>query len=386
MKILFYSHSSTTYGATSSMVNLIMGINKIYPKINVHVILPKQGPLTSHLSEKGIPYSVIVNKPWFFNSELSNKKKKENVLLWKIWFLKNKWQKKFLNMFFFKKHLAFTKKFSPDFIYTNSSLAPMGGYVALKLNIPFVWHHRETVNDFAYNYYLEFPKEFQNLYSNTNLHIFTSSFLAKNYNRFTSNGASLVTFNGVKFKLNLKPSGKLLKNKIIRLGLVGRINSQKGQKEVLEVFHKLSKKDRYELHIIGDGNRDYIQSIGCINDNKNIIFHGFLNKDEIFNKFDFLIMNSTNEAFGRVVAEANYNGIPVIAKNSGAFPEIINDRVTGFIFNDPDELQRILENLDSYLKPEEYEKLSKNARHKFEENFSIEDYTNNIIEKLKKIN
>jgi hypothetical protein len=386
MKILFYSHSSTAYGATSSMVNLIMGIRKLYPSISVHVILPKRGRLESVLIEQDIPYTIILNNPWFYNAELSNKKKKSNWVLWYLWFLKNKWQKKISNKLFLKKHVAFAKTFSPDYIYTNSSLAPMGGYVSLKMGIPFIWHHRETVNDSAYNYYLEFPKEFDDLYLNTKLHVFTSSFLAKNYSKFTSNGASLITFNGVKFKSDFNSKERLSPDERIKLGLVGRINSQKGQKEVIEVFHKLRKNNRYELHIIGDGNKDYIQSIGCLNEQANLIFHGFLNKNEIFNKFDFLIINSTNEAFGRVVAEANYNGIPVIAKNSGAFPEIIDDKINGFIFNNTNELQIILEKLDSYIKTGEYEKLSKNARHKFEKNFSIEDYTIKIVEKLKNLN
>ncbi|UBZ06860.1 glycosyltransferase family 4 protein [Salegentibacter mishustinae] len=385
MKILFYSHSSTAYGATSSMVNLIMGIKKLYPFISTHVILPKQGKLESVLNEKKIPYTIIINKPWFYNGELSNKKKESNVLLWYLWFLKNKWQKFFFNIFLLKRHLASTKKISPDYIYVNSSLAPMGGYVSLKLGIPLIWHHRETVNDSAYNYHLEYPNIFKYIYAKTKLHVFTSDFLAKNYSKFLSNGESLVTFNGVKFESDIKFDQKLPKSKRIKLGLVGRINSQKGQKEVIEVFHKLSKNKNYELHIIGDGNKDYIEAIGCKTGQENLIFHGFLKKEEIFEKFDFLIMNSTNEAFGRVVAEANYYGIPVIAKRSGAFPEIIDEKKNGFLFNDANELQVILENLDSYFEIEEYKKLSKNAKIKFEENFSIEDYTTKIIEKIKSL-
>jgi len=147
MKILFYSHSSTAYGATSSMVNLIMFNQKLYPTIDFHVILPKDGRFESVLLEKKIPYTIISNKPWYYNAELSNRKKNSNFLLWYLWFIKNKWQKKNINKKFLKHHVKFAQEFKPDYIYTNSSLAPMGGYVAQKLNLPFVWHHRETIND-----------------------------------------------------------------------------------------------------------------------------------------------------------------------------------------------------------------------------------------------
>src|SRR5690606_15920874 len=135
MKVLFYSHSATKYGATSSLTNLIMGINKLYPEIKVHVILPKKGPLIEYLQDNNIPYTVIPHKPWYINGALSLKRKKKNVIIWKVWLLKNKWQKWFFNFINLIKHINFTKKYSPDYIYVNSSLAPMGIYVSSFLKI-----------------------------------------------------------------------------------------------------------------------------------------------------------------------------------------------------------------------------------------------------------
>lgn len=50
------------------------------------------------------------------------------------------------------------------------------------------------------------------------------------------------------------------------------------------------------------------------------------------------------EAFGLVVAEAMMLGIPVIAANSGALPELVEHGVTGFLFNagDAQDLARLM--------------------------------------------
>jgi glycosyltransferase involved in cell wall biosynthesis len=52
---------------------------------------------------------------------------------------------------------------------------------------------------------------------------------------------------------------------------------------------------------------------------------------------DVVVSASTRpEAFGRVVAEAHAMGRPVVAPDHGAAPEIIEDRVTGWLFNSGD--------------------------------------------------
>ena len=385
MKILFYSHSSTAYGATTSMVDLIIGMKLLYPSIIVHVVLPNKGPLEEILLKESINYAVIPHKSWHYDSELSARKKSENIFLWKLWFSKNKWQKKIFNFFYLRKHLEFAISFTPDYIYINSSLAPMGTYVATHLKIPFIWHHRETVNDNATHFFLEYPREFKSIFKKAELHIYTSQFLKSFYENLMPSFLSLEVFDGVR-KKEESHSRKIPEYMgVIRLGLVGRVNTQKGQKEVIEVFKKLKNPEKYELHIIGGGDLKYIKNIcGLGNDFKNIIYHGFLSKKIIFDQFDFLIMNSKNEAFGRVVAEANFYGIPAIAKKSGALTEIIKNNKTGFLYDTPEELLQILSDIEKF-DIEQYKILSIAALDHFKENFNIEDHTIKIVEKIKNL-
>ena len=56
--------------------------------------------------------------------------------------------------------------------------------------------------------------------------------------------------------------------------------------------------------------------------------------------YDFLIVASKAEAFGRVIIEANKMGLKVIVKNSGGAPELINE-TNGLFYNYEEDLVNI---------------------------------------------
>lgn len=96
---------------------------------------------------------------------------------------------------------------------------------------------------------------------------------------------------------------------------------------------------------------------------------------------DVVVSASTEpEAFGRIVAEAQAIGKPVIAPNHGAAPEILVPEVTGWLVppNDPQALARALEkalDLDTYAR----ERLAQAAIARVRENFTTEKMCNATI-------
>jgi glycosyltransferase involved in cell wall biosynthesis len=48
--------------------------------------------------------------------------------------------------------------------------------------------------------------------------------------------------------------------------------------------------------------------------------------------FDALVLTTKLETFGLVLIEAMHSGIPVIGSNAGGVPEIIDNEVTGLLF------------------------------------------------------
>jgi glycosyltransferase involved in cell wall biosynthesis len=62
---------------------------------------------------------------------------------------------------------------------------------------------------------------------------------------------------------------------------------------------------------------------------------------ELWRQADFFVMPTKHEAFGMVYQEAAAAGLPVVATNLNAIPEIVEDRVTGILV-DPGNLPALV--------------------------------------------
>jgi glycosyltransferase involved in cell wall biosynthesis len=61
-----------------------------------------------------------------------------------------------------------------------------------------------------------------------------------------------------------------------------------------------------------------------------------VNVREAYGQFDIVVCPSLEESFGRVVAEAMANGIPVVASDIPALRDLIGDEEAGLIFRPGD--------------------------------------------------
>lgn len=119
---------------------------------------------------------------------------------------------------------------------------------------------------------------------------------------------------------------------------VGRVAPEKGLDTLMEAAWRAGMP----LHIAGHGSQ-YPQSVA-----PNVHWRGYLSGSalsEFYRGARFIVVPSRwFEAFGLVVAEAMMLGIPVIASNAGALPELVDHGVTGFLFNagDAQDLARCM--------------------------------------------
>lgn len=88
------------------------------------------------------------------------------------------------------------------------------------------------------------------------------------------------------------------------------------------------------------------------------------------------IMASTNEGLGRVTAEAMFYGCPVIAKDSGGTKDLIDDRITGYLFHSVDECAILMQQVCH----QSQEALIRRAQDFAVKNLSIELYGPRIME------
>ena len=172
----------------------------------------------------------------------------------------------------------------------------------------------------------------------------------------------------------------------------GRINKDKGVKELLEAFTKMKHKDKCKLLIIGKSQfghastTDFEKEVQELaeQEKERIIFTGFVHNTQlpkIHAISDIATVPSIwNEPSGMVVIEAMASGLPVVTTNSGGIPELITsecgfilERDNNIVYNISDKLDQLVE--DEKLRQrmgqngrdraKEYNK--KNYYHKFEE-------------------
>jgi len=122
------------------------------------------------------------------------------------------------------------------------------------------------------------------------------------------------------------------------VGIVGRIEEEKGQYLVVEAMESLKDLDVKAL-IVGNtmdenylnGLKEKVKSLGL---EDKVIFTGFTREVDTFMQlFDINVLATPKETFGLVVIEAMMNKVCMIATNKGGPLEIIDNGKDGLLFD-----------------------------------------------------
>lgn len=146
------------------------------------------------------------------------------------------------------------------------------------------------------------------------------------------------------------------------VGIVGRLDRQKGQMEVLEAFCELKKRypdKNLKLVFVGEATRESegatyeaelrlaLEKSGL---SEHVKFAGFKkNIPEVMASLDVFILASYQEAFGFVVVEALASRTPVIATGSGGVPDILEHGKQGLLIA-PKSSSAIVTALETIIK------------------------------------
>jgi glycosyltransferase involved in cell wall biosynthesis len=190
--------------------------------------------------------------------------------------------------------------------------------------------------------------------------------------RIAPYGVDISRFNSNrKTKIECREILGISNNKFI-FGIIGRIDKQKGQLDLVKAFNNVIKEDKeIELIImgektIGESNEYYDELIKFINENKliqNIKILPFSNEVSTFyTSIDCLVMASASETYGMVTIEAMLLEVPVIGTNRGGTIEILDNGNLGVLYKprDINELTNaMIEVKNNYSKYIEIAKLAK---------------------------
>lgn len=161
------------------------------------------------------------------------------------------------------------------------------------------------------------------------------------------------------------------------IGYAGRIAGDKGIDILLEAFAKLSKKYDIYLQLAGTDEKGYLQKVQQFiverNLQKRIEYLGNQkDMERYYKKLNLLVLPSVvKEAFGLVLCEAMYCGVPVITTNSGAQGEIITNGSDGTIVQagDAKALAKSIE--DAYNNYHQHLTMAAKAKEKVKAKFSV---------------
>lgn len=144
------------------------------------------------------------------------------------------------------------------------------------------------------------------------------------------------------------PKSEHLKDKLPRgpfFLFVGRLEKIKGLQTLIPVFHRY---DKARLLIAGTGSYEPLLR-RMAEGSTNIDFLGHLSKQELYTFYRqataLLVPSLCFEIFGLVILEAFREQTPVIVRNLGGIPEIIEDSGGGCTYDTNDELIAVMDRL-----------------------------------------
>jgi glycosyltransferase involved in cell wall biosynthesis len=135
------------------------------------------------------------------------------------------------------------------------------------------------------------------------------------------------------------------------IGIVGQIGSWKGHEDLLDAFQMLLRtQPSAQLHIFGRAGSEYEAFLRRRAHELGVVWRGFLeDHSKIYVDLSILAVPSRSEdTLPTSAIEAGFFGVPVVASRRGGLPEIVQDRVTGLLFENGD-VQQLAQHLRTFL-------------------------------------
>lgn len=345
MKVLFIANKSEFGGAPKCMLELIDLLTKDYG-VRVEVVTHGENLIANWCKERNIKYYAVGHVPFAIGKGSTPFRRFGKTVLTPFYYIKCKIQNKKA----FKRACEEIDFEDIDIIHTNSNRDCLGAMLARKYKLPHIWHLREFgKEDYDIRYLMQNYIGFMN--STTNYFIAISDAVKS---AWIEKGLKIDKifriYDGImlpnKETIEKAKDFQNMKNKDdFRFVYLGIVCPGKGQFDAVKALAYLEKDILKKIHI------DFWGDCECLPEfteqitryakeheyNESISFRGFTNNiwDELPN-YDGALVCSRSEAFGRITPEYMSIGLQVIASDTGANPELIEDGISGYIYKHDD--------------------------------------------------
>jgi glycosyltransferase involved in cell wall biosynthesis len=321
LRVVILDHCARLSGGELSLLDLLPALQE---EAEFHVILGEDGPMASRLARLGVSVEVLTM------SEMARGLPRHRITPGRLPLTSA--ASSAGHTFRLAQRL---RRLQPDLVHANSLKACLYGGAAARLaGIPVIWHiHDRIAEDYL-------PAPAVRLVRTLARRLPTAV--------LANSSATLATLPGVSGTIAPEPvalDGATVRERDrsgpLRIGMLGRLASWKGQHVFLEAFASAFSQGTEQAVIIGSSLfaqddaygltlRRLVARLGITD---RVAFSGF--REDVaaeLSQLDILVHASVvPEPFGRVVVEGMAAGLPVVATGHGGPAEIIENEVNGLL-------------------------------------------------------
>ena len=370
-KILFLHAGAELYGADRILINLVTGLDS--NKYKPIVVLPSEGPLVKELRRQHVETHVIyypILRRKYFNIQ-------------GIYSYSTSYQRSC------RKIAALFKSEHISIIHVNTLAVLEGIYLKRLLHSKLIWHVHEIITNPRIVYKVtsflagHFANKIVAVSKQVKQHLVRSKFVQEEQVKIVYNGVDTKKFQPHAVVNKLKDEF-YLDNKSIVVGMVGRLNSWKGQPALLRAMIPLLRafpnlklifvggvfkgEEHFKQELLGE-----IQSSGVA---KQIVLKDFRSDmSDIYQLFDIFCLPSTNpDPLPTVVLEAMASGKPIVAFSHGGVTEMVQNNYNGILVP-PVEVGKLSEAIQKLVSdPDLVKIMGERSRKRVIDNFSPEKF------------
>lgn len=355
MRIAFLTHYPELYGANRSLLDLIDGLRTY--GVEACVIAPRDGDIASELRKRDMSFRACSFARWVSSAP------EDNGTSQIVQSVSRRVRSSFAHVKQDARVLPdlvkYLRAWRTDVVYSNSSLLLSGALAARRLALPHVWHLREF-GDLDYGYLPDLGRGLQKRLINRADAVIAVSGSIRNHYQLGIPSRMKVVYNGIAWEADFERHRKEAQRAVSRrdpytFALIGVLHPGKGHETAIRAIHRLVQDRRkVKLILAGSGRsvyREKLEHLVCTLGLQSYVeFRGYTNDVfAVYRNSDAVLMCSTNEAMGRVTAEAMTACRPVIGNRSGGTQEIVEHEKTGLLYRGGSEaladcMERFMDN------------------------------------------
>ena len=154
----------------------------------------------------------------------------------------------------------------------------------------------------------------------------------------------------------------------VTLIFVGRVDNEKRLDILIQAFQQLKRSDiQLAIAGIGAARKDLEKLVNDLNIEDKIHFLGFVQEEDLpalLNSADIFTMPSEAELLSIATLEAMSCGLPIVAAQAGALPELVTNGVNGYLFKAGDNTDAAIAISTLVNHPERWERMGQASAEK----------------------